>query len=769
MKLRNSINIVLLFVTGSVFSQQTPVPQLGKNTVKEVVAAMTLEEKILFLKGIGMQVSNGENGPVAGSIGGKVIGAAGSTEAITRLGIPEMIVADGPAGLRIEPVKVGNQLNYSTAFPVGTALASTWNTELINGLGKAMGNEVLEFGVDVILAPGINIQRNLLCGRNFEYYSEDPVVAGTIAAALIKGIQYNNVGTSIKHFAVNNQETSRNSIDAVVSQRALREIYLRGFEIAIKEANPWTVMSSYNKINGTYASENYDLLTTILRKEWGYEGMVMTDWYAGRNYGDQVKAGNDLLMPGRKQEVKKIKEALEENKISIGDIDRNVERILLTILKTPSFKKYTYSNIPNYSNNQLISRLAAQEAMVLLKNNNSTLPFDTKKIALLGNASYDTFFGGTGSGEVRSNHTISFYEGLINAGFEISGDLAKTYATYIENGKKSRPKRMSILEAIKPLDEMPIEKSELLKLAKDSDVALLTIGRNAGEGSDRDLIHDYKIAEKELTLIKNTVEVFHQLNKKVVIALNIDALVDVTELDKLADAVLITWLPGQEAGNALADIVSGKVSPSGKLTQTIPAHYEDVPSATSFPGIPIERPEKAIYNEGIYVGYRYYSTFNKPVAYEFGYGLTYSTFKMDHIKSSDVKFTKELKITIDVKNTGSLPGKQVVQLYVSAPGKSIEKPVLELKKFAKTKLLKPGKSEKIAFELNLTDLASFDSKRSSWIVEPGIYQIKIGSSSSKIEQNVSFKVDNEIIVEKLDDVLQPKESFTEIKQRQNND
>lgn len=765
MNIRKCFAPTFILLTAMLYAQEKPVPQLGKNSIKEVVAGMTLDEKLLFLKGIGMAVSNGENGPVAGSIDGKVIGAAGSTEAILRLGIPAMIVADGPAGLRIEPVKKGNKLNYPTAFPVGTSLASTWNAQLVNAVGKAMGNEVLEFGIDVILAPGINIQRNLLCGRNFEYYSEDPVIAGTIASAFINGVQSNNVGTSIKHFAANNQETSRNSIDAVVSQRALREIYLRGFEIAIKNANPWTVMSSYNKINGTYTSENYDLLTTILRKEWGYQGMVMTDWYSGKNYAEQVKAGNDLLMPGRKQESKKIEEALENKKLTVEEIDRNIERILSTILKTPSFKKYPYNNNPDFAKNQNTAKLAAEEAMVLLKNNGNALPFHSKKIALLGNASYDTFVGGTGSGEVHSAYTVSFFEGFENAGFQIDADLAKRYQSFIEKEKSARPKRLGILETIKPVEEMPIDGSELQKLAKESDAALITLGRNAGEGSDRDLNQDYKISEKEISLIKNTIAVFHQQNKKVVIALNIDALIDVTQLENLADAILITWLPGQEAGTALAEIVSGKVSPSGKLTQTIPLKYEDVPSSSTFPGTPVERPQKTIYNDGIYVGYRYYSTFKKPVAYEFGYGLSYSVFKIDNIKTNNSTFSKELKVTVDVKNTGKMSGKEVVQLYISAPGKSIEKPIIELKNYSKTENLKPGKSQKIEFKLNASDLASFDTDRLSWIVEPGTYSINIGNSSKNIEQSTSFTVEKEIIVEKVNDVLNPKETFVEIKQK----
>jgi len=766
MKKKVNISAVVLLLASQLFAQQPP--RLGKNSVTQVIAAMTLEEKINFVKGIGMGVSNGENGPVAGSISGKVIGAAGATAAIDRLGIPSVIVADGPAGLRIEPVSMPNTpvKNFSTAYPIGTAIASSWNTDLTYRLGKAMGNEVHEFGVDVLLAPGINIQRDLLCGRNFEYYSEDPVVAGTIAAAFIKGIQSNNVGTSIKHFAANNQETSRNSIDAVVSQRALREIYLRGFEIAIKKANPWTVMSSYNKINGVYASENYDLLTNILRKEWGYNGMVMTDWFAGRNYPKQVKAGNDLLMPGRIQEGAKIKEAIENGELSIGDLDRNIEKILDFIIKTPTFKNYNYSNMPDYKANAQAARESAAEGMILLKNE-AALPFKTKKIALIGNASYDTFVGGSGSGEVKSAHSVSFWQGLAKDGFELDGGLKAIYDSYIQTEKAARPKRMSILEAVKPVAEMALDNSQVLRLAKNYDAAIIAIGRSAGEGADRSIEKDFNLSDKERNLIELTAEIFHKQGKKVVVALNIDALVDVASWADLVDGILITWLPGQEAGGAFADIVSGKLSPSGHLTQSLPFKYSDVPSAETFPGVPANRPQKAYYKEGVYVGYRYYSTFAKPVAYEFGYGLSFTTFNIMNLKLNTSNFKEEITADVTVKNTGKNPGKEVVQLYISAPGKSMDKPEKELKAFEKTNLLNSGKSQDIKFTINAQDLASFDTKRSAWVVEPGVYQIKIGNSSKNILQTKSFKIDKEIVVEKVNDVLKPEESFDELKSNLN--
>ena len=741
------------------FAQQAP--QLNKNNIKEVVKAMTLDEKIHFVSGIGMSITQGSDGPVAGSIGGKVPGAAGATVAMPRLGIPSIIMADGPAGLRIEPTIINGEKTYTTAFPIGSLIGSTWNPTLSHSVGKAMGNEVKEMGVDVLLAPGMNLIRNPLCGRNYEYYAEDPVLTGEMAAAMINGIQSQGVGTSVKHFVANNQESNRYGVSALGSQRALRELYLRGFEIAIKKSNPWTIMSSYNKINGTYVSENTELLTEILRDEWNYKGMVTTDCFAGRNFANQVKAGNDLLMPGRKQETKKIKEALDNGTLKEAELERNIERILQLIVKTPVFANYRYSQHPDFIANRAIAQQAAEEGMVLLKNK-AALPLSAGKIALLGNASYDTFVGGTGSGEVQSAYTISFYDGLKKAGFSLDENLKKAYLNYITEEKAKRPKRMSILDVIKPVEEFSISEEQLQQMSRDCEAAIITIGRSAGEGSDRSVETDYVLNDKELALIRATASAFHAQGKKLIIALNIDAVVEVTKWQDLADALLITWLPGQEAGNVFANIITGKTNPSGKLPQTMALSYSDIPSATAFPGTPKRSPSESVYNEGIYVGYRYFSSFGKPVAYPFGYGLSYTQFEMKKLKAP-TKFSKKLSLSVEVTNVGEVAGKEVVQVYLSAPAKSMDKPALELKAFAKTELLSPKQSQTFSFTLTPESLASFDTARSAWVVEAGTYTVKVGNSVENILQTATFTVPKEIVVQKVADVLKPNKAFDELK------
>ena len=772
------VGCMLLSVIGKATAQNEKAAK-----AKVLVSKMTLEEKVNLVVGMGMKVrgmSQG-NGTGIGQIEDKVPGAAGTTFAIPHLGITSTVVADGPAGLRISPTrKDDTKTYYATAWPVATLLASTWDINLVQQVGRAMGNEVKEYGVDVLLGPGLNIQRNPLGGRNFEYYSEDPLIAGKMTAAMVNGIQSNGVGTSIKHFALNNQEKNRNTVNAIVSERALREIYLKGFEIAVKESQPWTVMSSYNKLNGTYTSEEYDLLTTILRKEWGFNGIVMTDWFGGKDAVAQMKAGNDLLMPGTPDQKKAIKDAVNNGMLDVKVIDANAERIVNYILGTPSFKKYVFSNKPDLKAHAAIARTAAAEGMVLLKNNNNTLPFSkaTKQIAAFGITSYDFVSGGTGSGHVNEAYTISLVQGLSNAGYKLDKSLSNAYQTYVTGEKDRQPKKNFFEEFSNPtprVTEMTIDNNLINSKAATDDIALITIGRNAGEGSDRKVENDFNLKEEEIKLIENVSNAFHAKNKKVVVIINAGGVIEVAGWRDKADAILLTWQPGLEAGNAVADILSGKVNPGGKLATTFPLKYNDDVTVKNFPGKEFpdqavagmfgmkQIPAEVIYEEGIYVGYRYYNTFNVKPAYEFGYGLSYTNFTYSNLKLSSINFKESITATVDIANTGKTAGKEVVQLYLSAPAAKMNKPQEELKGFAKTNLLQPGQKQTIRFVIAAKDLASFATNTTSWIAEAGKYEVKVGASSAAIKQTASFQLPVELVVEKCHKVLVPQVEINELK------
>lgn len=645
-------------------------------------------------------------------------------------------------------------------------LAASWDTELVYTTGQAMGNEVKEYGVDILLAPGMNIHRNPLGGRNFEYYSEDPLLTGKMAAAMVKGIQSNGVGTSIKHFAANNHETNRNTINVKVSERALREIYLRGFEIAVKEAQPWTVMSSYNKINGVYTSESADLLKKILRQDWGFQGFVMTDWFGGKEPVEQVKAGNDLIMPGTIKQLEAILKASKNKELDEKLLDENVNCMLNIIKKTPAFQKYKYSNKPNLKEHAAVARQAATGGMVLLKNNNQTLPLKPQSIAVFGNYSFALVSGGTGSGDVNEAYTVTLPEGLQNAGFTLDIPLQKTYEQYLAAEKAKQPKREGFIAMFMPppvIPEMAIDKQLLKNALAGSKVAIITLGRIAGEGGDRKTTDDYYLTAAEKNLIKTVSDAFHKKGKKVIVVLNVGGVIETASWRDMVDGILLAWLPGQEAGNAIADILSGKVNPSGKLPTSFLVKYEDDPAAIGFPGMEYGeaidmgfqkvRPAEIEYPEGVFVGYRAFDKKQIKPAYEFGYGLSYTSFAYSNLTLSSSNFTSNLAVSVTVKNTGSAAGKEVVQLYLSAPGKTMEKPMSELKGFAKTNLLQPGDSQTLTFELDARALASFDEIRSAWVAEPGKYTAKIGASSRDIKLSSEFTVAQEIVVETVNKAL----------------
>jgi len=756
---KNILFLSLLVVFGNLNAQNTKhIPQLGKDKIEDVIAAMTLEEKVYLLMGLGDESIKNPDSKVPGVI---LDWEAARTWDIPRLGITPAVLTDGPAGLRINahPKDVKNT-RFCTAFPTATALSSTWNTELVKNVGMAMGNEVLEYGSDVLLAPAINIHRNPLCGRNFEYYSEDPLIAGKMAAAMVTGIQSNNVGTSVKHFAANNIETNRTTINAIISQRALREIYLRGFEIAIKDAQPWTVMSSYNRINGFYTSQNYDLITTILRDEWKFKGTVMTDWGGGNDAIAQMNAGNDLIMPGCNQR-QELLSAVKNKLIDEKTLDRNLARILTFILKTPHYRGYAFTEKPDLTGHAQVSRNAANEGMVLLKNSKNTLPLNReKRIALFGKTSYRYIAGGTGSGEVNYQYASTFNESFKRNGFKVDNQLEKIYTQFIDSIKKS-PDNSNDKFIVDFHSELPLSKTLINAQVKNTDIAIITIGRNAGEGSDR-AVSDFSLSNIEKQLIQDVSEAFHAANKKVVVVLNIGGVIATSDWREYPDAIVLTWQTGQEGANALVDILKGKVNPSGKLPMSFPMVYNDVPSAKTFPGEPVDNPINAVYKEGIYVGYRYYDTFKVPTAYEFGYGLSYTQFNYSDIQLSTKEFQNEITVKLTVKNTGKVAGKETVELYLHAPNVEIDKPVQELKGFAKTALLKPGESQQITFTLDARSLASFWTNISSWVAEKGAYEVRIGASSKDIRLTSGFTLTETIVVEKLHDVLYPNRPVTDL-------
>ena len=752
-----------------------------KNTInqEEVMSKLSLEDKAHFVIGVGMKGFSG-NDAVIGATESLVPGAAGTTYPLDSLGIPAVVLADGPAGLRIDAKREGDSASYyCTHFPIGTLLASTWNTQLVEEVGQAIGEEVKEYGADVLLAPALNIMRNPLCGRNFEYYSEDPVVAGKTAAAYILGVQKNDVGTSIKHFAANNQETNRMNTDAHISQRALREIYLKGFEIAIKESKPWTVMTSYNYINGTYASESKDLVTTILRDEWGYEGTVMTDWFGGKDGAKQMWAGNDMLQPGKNEQFDSIISGVKSGKLDVADLDRNVKRVLNLVEKSPRFQGYQYSNKPDLKAHAAVTRQSAAEGMVLMKNNKA-LPFnkDIKNVALYGCTSYDFIAGGTGSGNVNHAYVVSLVDGLKNGGYVISDELKSTYENYIADCKKKEeaaleemakkdPKNASLVKFLP--GTLPTEKlftvDELTKQAKTSDVAVITIGRISGEFLDRN-VSNFNLNDSETKLIKQVCEVYHKAGKQVIVLLNIGGVIETASWKELPDAILCAWQAGQEGGNSVVDVLSGKQSPSGKFTMTWPVKFTDAYSSKNFPIDQdpridmlnqgqkgnVKNVDYTDYEEDIYVGYRYFDSFNVPVSYPFGFGLSYTTFEYSDAKIAEKDGGYEVNVTI--KNTGSYEGKEVVELYVSAPdNKAANKPVKELKAFAKTKSLKPGESETVTLNVKAADLASFDEVNSAWVVAKGEYEFIVAASAKDIK--ATLKATAQAQQTKANNVLKP--------------
>jgi len=754
-------------------------PHLGKHSLKDVIQALTSEEKINLVLGTGMAVDalpDDLQGPVVGDVDGRVPGAAGTTVAIPRLSIPALVMADGPAGVRIHPQRDNepDKTYHCTRFPIASLLASSWDVDLLERVGRAMGNEAREYGIDILLTPALNIHRHPLGGRNFEYYAEDPLLSGQLAAAMVNGVQSQGVGASIKHFVANNHEWNRYSINVKVDQRALREIYLKGFEIAVKASQPWTVMTSYNKLNGTYTSERRDLLTEILRDQWGFTGLVMTDWFGGDDAIAQMNAGNDLLMPGSQKQQQVLQRALVNDELDASTLDTNIENLLRVIQQTPVFKAYQYSDNPDLKTHAAIARTAATEGMVLLHNRAATLPLSPKlTIALFGNSAYQTVAGGSGSGDVNAAYTVSLQQGLAAAGYTSHRALGDDYATFIADQMTELPPQ-ALFRPPPTIAERSVSPQQIETVATQVDMATISIGRYSGEFADRNAENDFYLSGTEKQLIEQVASTFHSRQKKVVVILNVGGVIDTASWRDQVDAILLAWQPGQEAGHAMADLLSGRVNPSGKLTTTFAMTLDDYPSSQNFPGDVLEQTlskqallqqsqddnmkqlfnveaAEVSYEDSIWVGYRAFSTRKLHTAYPFGFGLSYTTFQYDELQLSDKQFEKELEVKVTITNTGAVAGKEVVQLYITAPQGNLIKPTLELKGFAKTECLAPGASQILRFTLGESDLVSFDPDTDHWVCTPGTYCIHIGASSEDIRLSNN--------VEKTEETYLPLEEF----------
>ncbi|SLK20942.1 MULTISPECIES: beta-glucosidase family protein [unclassified Paenibacillus] len=633
-----------------------------------------------------------------------------TTQAVERLGIPSIMMTDGPHGLRKqagESDHLGlNDSVPSTCFPSAVGLASSWNRDLVQLVGATIGKEAQAENVAILLGPGANIKRSPLCGRNFEYFSEDPYLTGELAAAHITGVQSQGVGTSLKHFAVNNQEHRRMTTDAILDERTLREIYLTGFEKAVKQSQPWTVMSSYNKVNGTYASQHEYLLTTILKEEWGHEGFVVTDWSAVSEIAPSIAAGLGLEMPSSNGEgPKQIVEAVNRGELTEEQLDRAVERLLAVIFKTVDNSRpdTTYDQEQHHQ----IARKAASETMVLLKNEHQILPLKKQgNIAVIGELADKVRYQGGGSSHIKPTKLDSAFEQMV----QLAGsDATITYKSgYNLNSDESAPTLVA----------------EAVESARAADVAVLFIGlpdRYESEGYDREHL-DIPVNQQELITAVAAVQ------PNVVVVLSNGSPIVMPWLNN-AKAVLEAYLGGQAAGGAIADLLFGEVNPSGKLAETFPQSLKHNPSSLFFPG----DGDRVEYREGIYVGYRYYDGKDIEPLFPFGYGLSYTQFEYSQLNASQTEFkdTDIITVTVNVKNIGQRYGQEVVQLYVHDRQTTVSRPEKELKGFAKVSL-EPDEEKTVTFTLDKRSFAYYNIDLKDWHVESGEYDLLIGSSSRQI-------------------------------------
>jgi beta-glucosidase len=630
-----------------------------------------------------------------------------TTTPVERLGIPEMTVTDGPHGVRrVEDVQTFIATSLpATCFPTAACMASTWDVDLIHQLGEAIADECIALKVDVILGPGVNMKRTPLCGRNFEYYSEDPYLAGEMAVSFIQGVQGKGVGTSLKHFAANNQEYQRSTISSELDERTLHEIYLPAFEVAVKKAQPWTVMCSYNKLNGTYAAENHGLLTEILKEQWGFEGFVVSDWGAVHDRVEALLAGLDLEMPGpRERRVKAVIDAVRSGKLDESVLDRAVGRILKIVFKAAETNKGGSFDIDQH---HALARRVAGEGMVLLKNNGILPLVNKKKIAVIGRSAKEAYFQGGGSSHINPTRVDNPFEELQKLAVESELSYAEGYP------------------AEDSFDQALIDQA--CKNAREADVALLYIclpATKESEGYDRS---DLDLTSQQVVMI-NAVSA---VQPNTVVILNNGAPVVMEQWIEGTAAVLEAWMMGQAGGGAIADVLFGKVNPSGKLAETFPLRLADTPAYINYPG----ENGAVRYGEGIYIGYRYYDAKEAPVQFPFGHGMSYTTFDYQNPKVSSQTFrdVDGLTVSVDVTNSGKMAGKEAVQVYVHDHKSKLARPPKELKSFIKVEL-QPGETKTVSMSLDSRAFAYYHPAYRQWITEDGEFDILIGSSSADIRQ-----------------------------------
>ena len=636
--------------------------------------------------------------------------SAWTTTPIERLELPELLLTDGPHGVRRSPDihALGLQSLPATCFPTAALLAATWDRDLLYRVGEALALEANALGVGVLLGPGVNMKRTPLCGRNFEYFSEDPLLAGELAAQLVAGIQKNGVGTSLKHFAANNQEYQRFSIDAVVDTRTLHEIYLPAFERVVKQAQPWTVMCAYNRLNGTYGAENRALLTALLRNEWGFAGLVVSDWGAVHDRVRSLQAGLDLEMPGPKpRRTQAVVEAVQTGQLDESVLDESVQRLLTLIQRAAATPKGGSFDVAGH---HALARQVAAAGMVLLKND-GLLPLRApRRIAVIGRAAREPHFQGGGSSHIHPTQVDSPFDEVQ----KLAGEAAVTYcAGYPADDR---------------LDPALID--EAVQAASQAEVALLYIALPSykeSEGYDRP---DLDLTAQQVALI----QAVSAAQPRCVVLLHNGAAVVMSEWIDGVAAVLEVWMAGQAGGGAIADLLFGVVNPSGKLAESFPLRLVDTPAALNYPG----ENGQVRYGEGLFIGYRFYDARQEEVLFPFGHGLSYTTFAYSHPSVSATPFRDidGVTVSIDVTNTGSLAGSETVQIYVHDRHCSLTRPVKELKGFSKV-FLQPGESRRLSIELDFRAFAFYHPGHQRWVAEAGEFELRIGASAADIRATVT--------------------------------